>query len=130
MLWDFDIPSVFLDEDKINRNAAYMKSIFCAHLLEQPLQALLLYTNGGVSIIISSCYQKWLFKLGKILHGSEQHFCYKHATFNTFLWQNVFFYCKGKQAYKQRYMLMVLGIKFMETGNIVCVNVPKLRKIP
>lgn len=71
MLWDFDIPSVFLDEDKINRNAAYMKSIFCAHLLEQPLQALLSYTNGGVSIIISSCYQKWLFKLGKILHGSE-----------------------------------------------------------
>lgn len=39
MLWDFDIPSVILDEDKINRNAAYIKSIFCAHLLEQPLQA-------------------------------------------------------------------------------------------
>lgn len=71
MLWDFDIPSVFLDEDKINSNAAYMKSTFFAHLLEQPLQADVLYPNGGVTIIISTCYQKWLFKLGKILQESE-----------------------------------------------------------
>lgn len=34
MLWDFDILSVFLYEDKINTNAAYVKIIFCAHLVE------------------------------------------------------------------------------------------------
>lgn len=34
MLWDFDILSVFLYEDKINTNAAYVKLIFCAHLVE------------------------------------------------------------------------------------------------
>lgn len=79
MLWDFGIPSVFLDEDKINRNAAYMKSIFCAHLVEQPLQDDVLYTAGGVTIIIFSCYQKGLFKLGKTLLESEEHFHYKRA---------------------------------------------------
>lgn len=34
MLLDFDILSVFLYEDTINKNVAYVKIIFCAYLVE------------------------------------------------------------------------------------------------
>jgi len=130
MLWDFNIPPVFLDEDKINRNAAYMKGIFCAHLLEQPLQADVLCTNGRVSIILSSCHQKWLFKRGKILQGSEQHFHYKHAT--SFLQYHplaeyIFFTVKENRLTCRGICSWYLEV--ISWTQVTCVKVPELRKM-